>query len=108
MTQKYSDEEIAAILDVSPRHIHNTAKRGFNKILAELLASNKHLSLLEILTVIMEEFSLDGEEVKKMLNGAHEARLQVELIDEFKLKIWGKIDDEEYAKQRKRAKIDED
>ena len=102
MTQKYSDEEIASILDVSPRHIHNTAKRGFNKILAELLTTNKQLSLLDILAVIMDEFGLDGEEVKKMLNGAHEARLQVELIDEFKLQIWGGVDDEEYAKQRKR------
>lgn len=104
-TQKYSDEEISAILNTSPRHIHNTAKRGFNKLLASLLKTNTHLSLLDILTVIMDEFDLDGEEIKSMLNNTHEARLQVELIDEFKLIAWGKVTDEDYEKQKVRAKI---
>ena len=100
---KKSDQDIADILETSVTIVHNTHKRGFNKLIDQLLRKNSELTILDVVLELMKMFDID-ESIIKMLNRKNKARLAVELAKGYKLVERAKISAEDFEKYVELAK----
>ena len=98
-----TDQEIADILETSVTIVHNTHKRGFNKLIDQLLRKNSDITILDVILELMKMFDID-ESIIKMLNRKNKARLAVELAKGYKLVEREKISIEDFDKYVELAK----